>query len=134
MKSMNLHIIKGTLGRDARINKVGERSVANFSVATEYEYKDKSNNWAKETTWHNVCAWQGFGICDLELLVKGARVLVTGRERLRTYTDRDGKEVSSMELVADTVDIIGPDKAEKPSKNDAKPQGGRNYKDEDEDF
>ncbi len=134
MKSLNLHLIKGTLGKDARINKVGERSVANFSVATEYEYKQKDGTWEKETTWHNVCAWQGFGICDLELLKKGARVYVTGRERLRTYTDREGKENSVMELVADTVDILGPDRIEKPSNPGVKPQGNNGYRNNDYEF
>lgn len=122
MKSLNLHIIKGTLGRDARINKVGERAVANFSVATEYEYKTK-DGWEKETTWHNVSAWQGYGICDLELLTKGTKVLVVGRVRVRKYTDQSRTEKEIVELLADSVDVLSP---EKPANN--KPQGISNNK------
>ena len=129
MKSLNLHIIKGTVGRDARINKVGERAVANFSVATEYEFKNKDGSWGKETTWHNVSAWQGFGICDLELLTKGAKVLVVGRERLRKYTDQSGTEKEVMELLAESVDILAP---EKPANKGVSNSGnGRGHFDDD---
>lgn len=109
MKCLNIHIIKGTVGRDARINKVGERAVANFSVATEFEYKTK-DGWEKEVTWHEVAAWQGYGICELELLTKGTKVLVVGRERKRKYTDQSGTEKEVVELLAETVDILAPDK------------------------
>ena len=131
MKSLNIHIIKGTIGRDARINKVGERSVANFSVVTEYEYKTKEG-WEKEITWHNVSAWQGYGICDFELLTKGTKVLVMGRERTRKYTDQSGTEREITEILAESVDILAPDKVEKPAQN-ARPSygGNRGYSEED---
>lgn len=110
MKNLNIHIIKGTIGRDARINKVGERAVANFSVATEYDFKKSDGSWGKETTWHNVSAWQGFGICDLELLVKGTPVLVVGRERTREWTDQQGQKHTEYELLAESLDILATEK------------------------
>lgn len=132
MKSLNIHIIKGTLGRDARVNKVGERSVTNFSVATEYDYKKSDGQWDKETTWHNVCAWQGFGVCDFELLTKGAKVLVVGRERYRKYTDASGTEREVVELLAESVDILGPEKAENSQQTTRNNSGGRSaYRDDD---
>lgn len=109
MKCINQHIIKGKLGRDARINKVGERSVANFTVATDYDYKRSDGTWDKETTWHEVCAWQGFGVCPLEQLKKGVAVLVTGRVRKRKFTASDGYEKETVEILAESVDIIQPE-------------------------
>lgn len=110
MKCFNQHIIKGKIGKDARVSKVGERSVANFSVATDYDYKRSDGSWDKETTWHNVCAWQGFGICDLGLLKKGVPVHVVGRVRNREYTDKDGYKKTITEILAETLDVIGPEK------------------------
>lgn len=124
MKSLNLHIIKGTVGY-SRINKVGERAVANFSVATEYEYKNRDGSWGKETTWHSVSAWQGFGMCDLEQIVKGAHVLVLGRERLRKYTDQSGAEKEIVEILAESVDILA---AEKPANKAVHASGGNSGK------
>lgn len=111
MKSLNQHIIKGRLGRDARISNVGERQVANFSVATDYDYKRSDGTWDKETTWHDVCAWQGFGICDLSLLKKGTLVLVIGRVRKREYTDKDGYKKTTTEILAEAVDVLSPEKS-----------------------
>ena len=130
MKSLNLHIIKGTVGY-TRINKVGERSVANFSVATEYDYKNKDGSWGKETTWHNVSAWQGFGICDFDLLSKGTKVLVIGRERLRKYTDQSGTEKEVVELLAESVDILA---AEKPAERGGYPSANNRYKSDEDSF
>lgn len=130
MKSLNLHIIKGTVGY-TRVNKVGERAVANFSVATEYDYKNKDGSWGKETTWHNVSAWQGFGICDFDLLTKGTKVLVIGRERLRKYTDQSGTEKEVVELLAESVDVLA---AEKPAERGGNPSGNNRYKADEDSF
>ena len=110
MKSINQHIIKGVVG-NVRVNKVGERAVANFSVVTEFEYKAKDGNWSKEATWHNVSAWKGYGICDLESLDKGCTVLVVGRARTRKYTGNDGQEREVNEILAESLDIIAPEKS-----------------------
>ena len=134
MKSMNQLIIKGGLGRDARVSKVGERAVANFTVATEYEYKTKDGKWDKETTWHNVCAWQGYGICDFDSLKKGAKVLVTGRLRNRTYTDKSGVENTITELLAETVDILEAETAKKAPMSTVNSQSDKRYRDDDESF
>ena len=106
MKCENRIYVKGKLGNDARINKVGERSVANFSVATDFDYKRSDGTWDKETTWHNVCVWQGFGVCDLELLKKGTPVLVVGRIRVREFTDGQGYKKTTTEILAETVDVL----------------------------
>ena len=110
---------------------VGERAVANFSVATEYDFKNKDGSWGKETTWHNVSAWQGFGICDFDLLTKGTKVLVIGRERLRTYTDQSGTEKEVVELLAESVDILA---AEKPAERGGYPSANNRYKSDEDSF
>lgn len=122
MKSENRIYIKGKIGNDARVNKVGERSVANFSVATDFDFRAKDGKWNKETTWHNVCAWQGYGICDLSLLRKGEAVVVTGRLRRREYTDNQGNKRDLMEIVAESVDII-----EQEQTQQSQAQGQQNY-------
>lgn len=134
MKSINIQIIKGTIGRDARVSTIGERQVANFAVATEYDYKSKDGTWQKETTWHNVCAWQGFGVCDFPLLKKGANVYITGRHRTRKYTDQQGLENTVEELLAETVDVLAPEKAEKTASSTPKSRSNNSYTTEDYDF
>lgn len=112
MKCENSIRIKGKIGQDARVQKIGERNVANFSVATDYDYKRKDGGWDKETTWHNVCAWAGYGICEFELLKKGVPVIVTGRIREREWTDQSGMKKRITEILAETVDVL---QSEKPA-------------------
>lgn len=106
MKSFNHITFKGCIGGNARISTVSNRRVANFSVATEFVYKASDGNWAVETTWLSVCAWQSNGICDLDLLHKGAKVSGSGRMRSRKYTDQQGNEREILEVLADSLDII----------------------------
>ena len=131
MKSENRIYLKGKLGSDARINKAGERSVANFSMATDYDYKRSDGRWDKETTWHNVVAWQGFGICDLSLLKKGTTVCVVGRIREREFTDGQGYKKKITEVLAETVDILAD---EKPANKPVQDAGNNNPQKDEDDF
>ena len=131
MKSENKIFLKGKIGQDARITKVGERNVANFSMATDYDYKQSDGKWAKETTWHDVCAWQGYGICELDQLKKGTPVYVTGRIRKREFTDGQGFRKVITEVLAETIDLLL--SAEKPSVSASLPKdNGKPKQDEDE--
>ncbi|MBQ0054284.1 MAG: single-stranded DNA-binding protein [Bacteroidales bacterium] len=106
MKSVNRVEIKGIVGRDPQINTVSKRKVANFSVATEFSWQASNGEYKKETTWHSVCAWEGYGIADLEAIGKGSRVSIVGRLRTRSYTDKDGVDKYVTEVLAEELDII----------------------------
>lgn len=106
MKSLNRVELKGALGQDPQINNVDGRNVANCSLATELAWKDRNGEWQKDVTWHNVCAWEGFGIAELNRLHKGTKVHVIGRLRTRRYTDKQGVEKYITEVLAEELDII----------------------------
>lgn len=106
MKSVNRVELKGVIGQDARINTAGNSRVANFSLATEFLWVDKDGNKMKDTDWHNIVAWEVFGIADFSKLVKGARVSVVGRLRTRNYADKQGNQRYVTEVVADELDVI----------------------------
>ena len=80
--SLNEISLLGTLGRDAETrftnNNVG---VTNFSIATEHSYKDKSDEWVRETTWHNCTA---FNLSDFfkDALKKGAKTAIPDLEQV----------------------------------------------------
>ena len=102
MEQLNRIEIRGNVV-NVNILKVGERRVAHFSVATNYAYKDRNGEAVIETTWHNVTAWEGKGIGNLDFLAKGACVYVTGRMRSQKYTANDGAEKYYMEIIAAAV-------------------------------
>ena len=102
MEQLNRIEIRGNVG-NVNILKVGESRVAHFSVATNYAYKDRNGEAVIETTWHNVTAWEGKGIGNLDFLAQGACVYVTGRMRSQKYTANDGAEKYYMEIIAAAV-------------------------------
>ena len=81
------------------------RMVANFSVVTEYAFKDKTGGSVIETTWHNVVAWQD-GDMPLDLIEKGSHVCVQGRLRCRKYTNESGEPRTIYEIIASGVNIL----------------------------
>ncbi len=102
MEFLNKIEIRGIVGQ-VSFAEVGEKRHANFSVCTQYAYKNQSGEAVVETTWFNVSAWEGpkNGIDNLQ---KGAQVFVSGRIRTRYY-EGDGFERILQEVVAQEVKV-----------------------------
>ena len=94
-----------------RTNFVGDNTVANFSVVTEYLYKTRDGGAANETTWHHVTAWEGRDIADLSCINKGTPVNVVGRLRTFKYTSSEGIEKQLFEVVASKIRILTEEEA-----------------------
>ena len=107
MKSLNRVELKGTVCGDPKITTVeGGRRVANISLATDYPWQDRDGKWQHDTDWHNVVAWEGYGITNLDSIRKGVFLCVIGRLRTRKYTDRSGVDKFITEVLADDLDVI----------------------------
>lgn len=102
---MNRIELRGNVGQDARITKVGESTVARFSVATNERFKDRSGVLKEETTWHAIVAWNGKGMPDFAKIRKGTFVEVTGRLRVNKYTNAEGEEKQFYEVLASRIVI-----------------------------
>jgi single-strand DNA-binding protein len=100
--SVNKVIIIGNLGRDPEIRATqnGKR-VANLTVATSENWKDKSTGERKERTeWHKVVIFND-GLADVaeKYLKKGAKVYLEGALQTRKWVDNGGKERYTTEIV-----------------------------------
>lgn len=100
--SVNKVIIIGNLGRDPEIRSMpnGDR-VANLSVATSESWKDKSSGERKEKTeWHRVTIFNDNIVKVVESYVKkGSTVYIEGALQTRKWTDQQGVEKYSTEIV-----------------------------------
>jgi|LSQX01.1.fsa_nt_gb single-strand DNA-binding protein len=108
MEQLNKVEIRGIIG-SVRLQEVGDTKVARFTVATNIAYKAKDGCGVIETTWHNVSAFEGGEIRDLELLTKGSRVHVTGRMRSQSFIGDDGVKRNIHEIFARTLSILSED-------------------------
>ena len=100
--SVNKVILVGNLGRDPEIRRTQDgRPIANLSVATSESWRDKTTGERKEKTeWHRVVIFNE-GLCKIveQYLKKGAKVYLEGQLQTRKYTDKDGVEKYSTEVV-----------------------------------
>ena len=99
MEHINRSELQGRVG-NIRTNVVGDTRVANFSLATDYLYKTRDGAAISETTWHNVVAWSGKNMPDLDKIEKGTPLHLTGRLRTNRYTSADGTEKLFYEVLA----------------------------------
>ena len=105
MDHINRIELQGRVGT-VRTNIVGDNMVANFSLVTEYLYKTRDGGAVNETTWHQVTAWEGRDMPDLNMITKGAPIHVTGRLRTFKYTNAEGQERQLYEVVANRIRVI----------------------------
>lgn len=94
--------LQGHVGT-VRTNEFNGNKVANFTLVTDFIYKSREGNLVSESTWHNIVAWESNYIGDLDKIVKGAPVNVTGRLRVSRYTSADGVEKQYYEVMANKI-------------------------------
>ena len=109
MASVNKVILIGNLGRDpeTRYSPDGG-AITNVSIATSYTWKDKTSGEKKEETeWHRVVFFNRLAEIAGEYLKKGRPVYVEGRLRTRKWTDKEGVEKYTTEIVAEEMKMLG---------------------------
>ena len=100
--SVNKVILVGNLGKDPEIRSTQDgREIANLTIATSESWKDKSSGERKEKTeWHRVVIFnEGLVGVSKNYLKKGAKVYIEGALQTRKWTDKDGQEKYSTEVV-----------------------------------
>lgn len=109
MAGVNKVIIVGNLGRDPEIRYTPDgTAVANFSVATSEEWKDKASGERREKTeWHRIVAFRRLGEICGEYLSKGKQVYIEGKLQTRSW-EKDGVTRYTTEIVANQMQMLGP--------------------------
>lgn len=105
MKKAVLRII-GHLGADATITNVNGKSVINFSVAATDKYKDKQGAIKEDTTWVACSFWANKPNL-VPYLKKGTHVAIEGKPSVRTYTNKEGKVIASLECSVFDLMLVG---------------------------
>jgi single-strand DNA-binding protein len=111
VRGLNKVQIIGNLGADPEMrNTAAGGAVTNFRVAVSRNRRGQDGNLVDETEWFRVVAFDSGGyklaeICN-QFLRKGQTVYVEGRLQSRKYTDRDGVEKTSVEIVANEMIML----------------------------
>src|ERR1039457_1463110 len=109
MASVNKVIIIGNLGRNPEVRTMSNGdSVANIAVATTDTWKDKATGEKKEATeWHQIVFYRKLAEIVGKYLKKGALIYIEGKLQNRKWTDKDGIERYTTEIIADTMKMLG---------------------------
>ena len=108
MASVNKVILIGNLGRDPETRyTTGGDAVTNLRIATTETWKDKSGEKQEKTEWHTVVLFGRQAEIAGEYLKKGRPVYIEGRLQTRKYTDKEGVEKYSTEIVGDRMQLLG---------------------------
>lgn len=109
MRGVNKAIIVGNIGQDPE-TKYSQSGLAitTISVATSESWNDKQSGEKQERTeWHRVKMFGKLAEIAGEYLKKGRQVYIEGSLRTDKYTDKEGVERYSTNIIADTMQMLG---------------------------
>jgi single-strand DNA-binding protein len=108
-RGINKVILIGNLGNDPEVKYTASGSaVANVSIATSENWKDKTTGENQERTeWHRVVFFGKLAEIVGEYLKKGSQVFVEGRLQTRKWQDKEGQDRYTTEIVANEMQMLG---------------------------
>ncbi len=109
MASINKVILIGNLGRDPEVRYTPNgNAICNITLATSRNWKDKNTGEkVEETEWHRVVFYDRLAEIAGEYLKKGRPVYVEGRLKTRKWQNKEGQDVYTTEIIADTMQLLG---------------------------
>jgi len=109
MASVNKVILVGNLGADPEMRYMPSGDpIANLRLATTDTYKDKTSGEKKENTeWHRVVMFNRLAEIAGQYLKKGSQIYIEGRLQTRKWTDKEGQERYTTEIVANEMKMLG---------------------------
>lgn len=125
MASVNKVFVLGNLGKDVELKYMQSGdAIANLTVATSETWKGKASGEKKEKTeWHRVTMFGKLAEIAGEYLSKGSSVYIEGKLQTRKWSDKDGNDRYTTEIVASEMKMLGgkPDAARPSAPKPGKP-------------
>ncbi|HEX2530113.1 MAG TPA: single-stranded DNA-binding protein [Burkholderiaceae bacterium] len=109
MATVNKVILVGNLGRDPETRYTANGDcICHLNLATSERWVDKASNEKREITeWHRVVLYRKLGETAAQYLKKGAQVYIEGRLHTRKWTDKEGGDRYTTEIIADQMQMLG---------------------------
>lgn len=137
MASVNKVILLGNCGRDPEMRYLASgKATCNISIATSSKRKDKDGNTTEDTQWHRVTFFDKLAEIAGQYVKKGSPVYVEGSIKYGKYTDKDGVERNTVDVIASSMQLLGnkePARQEAPARQ-AAPKAPSGFEDMDDDI
>ncbi|EAB4417268.1 single-stranded DNA-binding protein [Salmonella enterica] len=108
-RGVNKVILLGNVGQDPEIRTMNSGDqVVTLTLATSEVWNDKQTGEKKEQTeWHRVTFWRKAAEIIGKYVTKGSKLYVEGKLQTRKWTDQQGVERYSTEVVAEDFQLMG---------------------------
>ena len=109
MASVNKVILLGNCGRDPEIRYLPSgQAVANVTLATSTKRKDKTTGeMVEDTQWHRITFFDRLAEIAGEYVKKGNPIYIEGRLKYGKFTNKDGVEQNTCDIVATEMQLLG---------------------------
>jgi single-strand DNA-binding protein len=115
---LNKIMLIGNLGKDPELQVTSDGTpFTRFSLAVNRYTKSSSGERKEETEWFNIVAWRQLAETCERYLHKGSKVYIEGRLSQRKYTDKNGVERTSVEVIANDMEMLTPKSASSSSES-----------------
>ena len=105
---VNKVTLVGRLGKDPVVKHFSDtNAIAEFSLATTENYKDKEGKWVEVTDWHNIkIPFKNMAERVEKYLKKGSLVFIEGKIKTRSYDDKEGNKRYVTEIVVENLRML----------------------------
>ena len=153
MASVNKVILIGNIGKDPEIRYMPSGdAMVNLTLATTDNWKDKNGEKQERTEWHRVAIFGKLAEIAGQYLKKGSQVYFEGSLKTRKWTNKEGQDQYTTEIIADKMQMLGgrggsasmdsdsqpesrPSRPSAPAQNTSQPKsGGNSFEDMDDDI
>ena len=108
MASLNRVILIGNLGKEPKTSYMSNGdAVTNITLATTDTWKDKNGDKQEKVEWHRVTFYRKLAEISGQYLKKGAPVYIEGRIETHKWTDKQGIERYSTDIIASVMKMLG---------------------------
>jgi single-strand DNA-binding protein len=112
---LNIVVVGGNLVRDPDFKEVGDTHKAEFAIAINRKFKDKSGALKEEVDFIAIVAWGRLAEVARDYLKKGSSLIVEGQIRQERWNDNEGNSRSKTKVYAGKFTMTG----KRPSNNEA---------------
>lgn len=113
-RGVNKVILVGNVGNDPQTaTTTTGAAVCNFSLATSESWRDKDLKQQERTEWHKLTAFGKLAEIVIAYVQKGSKIYVEGQLRTRKWTDKEGRECYTTEIIVSELNLLGSGGGEK---------------------
>lgn len=106
MSDTNIVVERGRLTRNAEMKEYNGRKIVKFSIAVNDSIKNQDGTYADRPNFFDCNIWGKYAEVMFKHLVKGRALVVSGRLRQTSYTNKSGQHTNAVSIEVAAIDLL----------------------------